>query len=289
MFIRDLYSKPGLTLSFEFFPPKSPEAETVLFEETVPALKTLNPAFFSVTFGAGGSTRKATLSIVSRIRKHHNVEAMAHLTCVGSTKEDIGNILDEAKSLGIENILALRGDPPKGESEFQATAGGFAYSGELIPFVKERGFCVGAACYPEGHVQSASKQEDWDRAVEKIELGADFLITQLFYDWQDFLEMEDYLRNKKGVKAAIIPGILPFLSTKQIKRFTSLCGSKLPADILTQLEKFADDDDAVQQLGVDVCTDICRKAMDHGVPGFHFYCLNRVPSCQAILRNLELV
>jgi methylenetetrahydrofolate reductase (NADPH) len=288
LFIRDLYAKPELAISFEFFPPKTPEAETVLFEETIPALVSLGPKFFSVTYGAGGSTREATLRIVSQIRGRFPVEAMAHLTCVGSTKEDIGRVLDEARKLGIENILGLRGDPPKGESEFTPVEGGFSYAAELIRLVKSRGFGVGGACYPEGHIQAPSKQVDWDRAALKVEAGAEFLITQLFYDWNDFLEMEDYLRNRKGLGVPLVPGVLPFLSTKQIKRFTSLCGAKLAAPLLARLDQFENDDDAVQELGIEICTGLCRKALDHGVPGIHFYCLNRTASCEKILTNLGL-
>jgi methylenetetrahydrofolate reductase (NADPH) len=286
--IRDLYAKPGVTISFEFFPPKSPEAETTLFEETIPALVRLKPSFFSVTYGAGGSTREATLRIVSKIRRSHPVEAMAHLTCVGSTKDDLARVLDEAQELGIENILALRGDPPKGETAFKPVEGGFAYSTDLIRYVKSRGFGVGGACYPEGHLEAPNKVADWDIAAAKVEAGADFLITQLFYDWQDFLEMEDYLRNKKGITVPLIPGVLPFQSTKQIKRFTSLCGARLSPELLTHLEKYENDDVAVQKLGVEVCTNICRQAVNHGAAGIHFYCLNRTPSCQAILVNLGL-
>jgi methylenetetrahydrofolate reductase (NADPH) len=288
--IRELYDRPEPTISFEFFPPKTPEAEETLFRETVPSLLTLRPSFFSVTYGAGGSTRDNTLRIVDRIRREHPVEAMSHLTCVGSTAEMLGKYLDEAHGLGIENILALRGDPPKGQTSFQPVAGGFTYAIDLIRFVKSRThFGVGAACFPEGHLESCNKHDDWDRAAQKIEAGADFLISQLFYDWSDFLDMQDYLRNKRGLKAPIIPGVLPFLSTEQIKRFTTLCGAKLARPLLTKLEAYAHDDESVRKLGVEICTDICRRLLDQGVAGVHFYCLNRVPSCAEIMHNLGLV
>jgi methylenetetrahydrofolate reductase (NADPH) len=287
--ISDFYARQKLTISFEFFPPKTPEAEEELLRQTVPALKQLGPSFISVTYGAGGSTRVNTLRIVDRIRREHGLEAAHHLTCVGATPQMLAEILEQTRALGIENLLALRGDPPRGQSEFRPVPGGFRYAVDLIRFIKERdGFCVGAACYPEGHIECGNKYRDWDYTAAKVEAGAEFLISQLFYDWNDFLEMENYLRQRKGVRVPIIPGILPFLKTEQIKRFTQLCGAKLPAPLLRQLEAWADDDEAVRRLGVEVATDLCQKAIAHGVKGLHFYCLNRVPSCREVLTNLGL-
>jgi methylenetetrahydrofolate reductase (NADPH) len=281
-----MYTRPEPTISFEFFPPKNDEAEQALFRDTVPGLQRLNPAFISVTYGAGGGTRERSFRIVDRLRKQHGIEAMAHLTCVGATRADSTAILDEAQALGIENILALRGDPPKGETTFRATAGGFSYAVDLVRFVKARGcFSVGAAGYPEGHVECPNKVLDWDRSAQKIDAGAEYLITQLFYDVEDFLAYEDYLRNKHHVKAPIVPGILPFLNSEQIKRFTRLCGAKLPEFVMRRMDAL-NDDESVRRLGVEVCTDLCRRLLDHGVPGIHFYCLNRVPSCTEVLQNL---
>lgn len=289
MRIPELYARPEPTISFEFFPPKTDEGEQTLFRETVPALQRLGPSFVSVTYGAGGSTRDRTLRMVQRLRNEFGIQSMAHLTCVGSTREQLGGVLDEAQKLGIENILALRGDPPRGETQFKPVAGGFAHAVELVRFVKARQcFAVGAACYPEGHVECSDKHVDWDRAAAKVEEGAEFLITQLFCDTADFLAMEDYLRNRRGVRVPIIPGVLPFLGTEQIKRFTTLCGAKLSPELTRRLEAFAHDDEAVRKVGVEVCTDICRKLLDHGVPGIHLYCLNRSASCAEILHNLGL-
>jgi methylenetetrahydrofolate reductase (NADPH) len=283
-----MYSRPEPTISFEFFPPKNDEAEEALFRETVPGLQRLRPAFISVTYGAGGGTRERSFRIVDRLRKHYGIEAMAHLTCVGSTRADSAAILDEAEALGIENILALRGDPPRGESTFRPTPGGFRYAVDLVRFVKERGcFSIGAAGYPEGHIECPDKFLDWDRSAQKIEAGAEFILTQLFYDAEDFFAYEDYLRHKRHVEVPIVPGILPFLGAEQIKRFTRLCGSKLPEKVLRRMEALGDDE-SVRQLGVEVCTDLCRRLLDHGVPGIHFYCLNRVPSCTEVLQNLGL-
>jgi methylenetetrahydrofolate reductase (NADPH) len=287
--IRDLYDRPVPTISFEYFPPKSADAEERLVNETTPGLKALGPAFISVTYGAGGSTRDNTLRIVNRIRREHGVDAMPHLTCVGHTRDQLVGIMREAEAAGIENVLALRGDPPKGQTEFHAVEGGFRYAVDLIRFIKglDTPFCIGAACYPEGHVECAHKHDDWDIAAQKVEAGAEFLITQLFYDWSDFLDMEDYLRGKRGVKVPIIPGILPFQGAEQIRRFTSLCGSKLPQPIAKKLDTYAGDDESVRKLGVEVCTRLCEKLMNR-VAGFHFYCLNKVQSCAEVLRNLGL-
>jgi methylenetetrahydrofolate reductase (NADPH) len=283
-----MYTRPGPTISFEFFPPKNDEAEEALFRETVPGLKRLNPAFISVTYGAGGGTRERSFRIVDRLRKQHDIEAMAHLTCVGATRADSAGILDEAESLGIGNILALRGDPPKGQAAFTPTAGGFGYAVDLIRFIRERGgFSIGAAGYPEGHVECPDKLLDWDRSAQKVEAGAEFLITQLFYDLDDFLAYEDYLRHKRHVKVPIVPGILPFLNAEQIRRFTRLCGSRLPDAVVRRMDAL-NDDESVRRLGVEVCTELCRRLLAHGVPGIHFYCLNRVPSCTEVLQNLGL-
>jgi methylenetetrahydrofolate reductase (NADPH) len=288
--IPELYARQEPTISFELFPPKTEEAEQALFKETVPALKALGPSFISVTYGAGGGTRDRTLRMVHRLRRDFGVEAMAHLTCVGSTRAMLAAVLDEAHALGIENILALRGDPPRGQKEFKPVPGGFAFARDLVRFVRGRNsFAVGAAGYPEGHIECPDKYLDWDRTAAKVEEGAEFLITQLFYDPRDFLEFEDYLRHQRGVKVPIVPGVLPFLSTEQIKRFTALCGAKLSDDLRRRLEAFGGDDESVRRLGVEVCTDLCRRLLDHGVPGLHLYCLNRVASCAEILRNLGLV
>jgi methylenetetrahydrofolate reductase (NADPH) len=287
--IRELFALPGASISFEFFPPPTEAAEKTLLGDVVPALKALKPRFFSVTYGAGGGTRDKTIGIVNRIRRDHSVEAMAHLTCVGSTKEMLAGVLDEILSLGIENILCLRGDPPKGQTTFTPTTGGFANAVDLIRFV--RGRCqlgIGAACYPEGHIECPDRQLDWDRAAAKVEAGADFLITQLFYNERPFYEMVDYLRNKRGVKVPIIPGVLPILKTEQIKRFITLCGASMPAEIMSRLETHAADDEAVRKIGVEQATTMCRNLLANGVPGIHFYCLNRAPSVSEVIRNLNL-
>jgi len=288
--IPDIYARTRPAVSFEFFPPKSDEAEETLFRETVPGLKQLRPAFISVTYGAGGGTRDRTLRIVDRLRRQHGIEAMAHATCVGHTRQEIDGILAQARELGIENLLCLRGDPPKGQATFTPVAGGFAYASDLLRHVRENWpwFSRGAAGYPEGHVECPDKLLDWDRCAAKVEAGAEFILTQLFYDAEDFLAFEDYLKNKRGVKVPIVPGVLPFLGAEQIKRFCSLCGAKLPDGLRRRLEAVAHDDESVRKLGVEACTDLCRRLLDHGVPGIHIYCLNRSASSTELVKNLGL-
>jgi methylenetetrahydrofolate reductase (NADPH) len=293
-FIRDIHAarlaagKP--VISFEFFPPKTEEGDRNLLEKTIPTLLQLKPDFCSVTYGAGGSTRDKTLMIVDRIQREHGLTAMLHLTCVNATTQQVGEVVDQARALGIKNILALRGDPIAGSNaEFQKTEGGFEYSYQLVTYLKQRGgFSIGTAGFPEGHIACKDgKQADWDHLINKINCGADFVITQLFFDNADFLEFRDYL-TKRGVKVPIVPGIIPIQSTHQIKRFTALCGAKLPDRLLASLEKFTDDDAAATQFGIDYATNQCLELLRAGVPGLHIYTLNKAPSTVAIIKNLKL-
>ena len=292
-FIRDIFAAARAAkrpvISFEFFPTKTEEGERVLLEKTIPTLMQLKPDFCSVTFGAGGSTRDKTLMIVDRIQRQHGLTAMAHLTCVNATKEEIRGYLTEASARGIKNILALRGDPPGGEGEFKMTEGGFEFSYQLVEFIRQTGgFSIGVAGFPEGHVAcKEGKYVDWHRLKNKIEHGADFLITQLFFDNRDYLEFRDYL-TKLGVTAPLVPGIISILSTAQIKRFVALCGAGLPETLVTELEKRGDDDEAVTQFGIDYATNQCQELLRQGVPGIHFYTLNKAHSTTAILKNLGL-
>jgi len=292
-FIRDIFAAAGAAkrpvISFEFFPTKTEEGERVLLEKTIPALMQLKPDFCSVTFGAGGSTRDKTLMIVDRIQRQHGLTAMAHLTCVNATKEEIRGYLTEARARGIKNILALRGDPPGGEGAFKMTEGGFEFSYQLVEFIRQIGeFSIGVAGFPEGHVACAEgKYVDWQRLKNKIDHGADFLITQLFFDNCDYLEFREYL-TKMGVTVPLVPGIISILSTAQIKKFVALCGAGLPQTLVTELEKRGDDDEAVAQFGIDYATHQCQELLRQGVPGLHFYTLNKARSTTAILKNLGL-
>ena len=291
-FIRDIHNaKRGKApvISFEFFPPKTDEGDRNLLEKTIPALMTLKPDFCSVTYGAGGSTRDKTLTIVERIQNEHGLTAMSHLTCVNSTKEQLGEVLADAKKRGIQNILALRGDPPNGVAEFQKTPGGFEFSRELVKFIKELGgFGIGTAGFPEGHIACREgKHVDWQRLAEKVKEGADFVITQLFFDNRDFFEFRDYL-TKHGVKVPLVPGMLPVLSASQIKKFTTLCGAKIPAPMLEKLESLESDDAAATAYGIDYATQQCEELLRSGVEGLHFYTLNKPHSTTQVVKNLGL-
>ena len=291
--IRDIFEagKDGgyPVISFEFFPPKTEEGDRNLLEKTLPALMALKPKFCSVTYGAGGSTREKTLMIVDRIQKQHGLTGMAHLTCVNATREQIDSVLDEARAMGIHNILALRGDPPGGIGEFQKTEGGFEYSYELVRFIREKGgFGIGTAGFPEGHIAcKAGKHADWRHLKHKIDQGADFVLTQLFFDNRDYFEMRDQL-HKMGVQIPICPGLLPILSTSQIKKFTTLCGAKIPDKMMARLDELGDDDAAVTQFGIDYATQQCEELLRGGAPGVHFYTLNKVRSTAEVLKNLGL-
>jgi len=249
----------------------------------------LKPDYCSVTYGAGGSTRDKTLMIVDRIQRDHQLPAMAHLTCVNATEEEIAKVLEQARGLGIKNILALRGDPPPGTGEFQKTEGGFEFSHQLVKFIRELdGFSIGTAGFPEGHIAcKEGKQTDWDRLKTKIDCGADFVLTQLFFDSNDFFEFRDYLK-KLGVTVPIVPGILPVQSASQIKKFTALCGAKLPQKLTTRLDELGDDDAAVSDFGIQYATCQCEELLKSGVPGLHFYTLNKSGPTTRIMKNLGL-
>ncbi len=292
-FIRDIFAAKQAAqrpvISFEFFPTKTDEGERTLMDKTIPALCQLKPDFCSVTYGAGGSTREKTLGIVARIQNEHKLPVMAHLTCVNATEQQTRDILAQARALGIQNILALRGDPPGGTGEFQKTEGGFEFSYQLVQLLRQlNGFSIGVAGFPEGHIAcKEGKQVDWQRLKHKIDQGADFVVTQLFFDNADFYEFRDYL-TKLGVKVPIVPGIIPIGSAAQIKKFTALCGAKLPDPLLVELEKRATDDAACAAFGIEYATRQCADLLKHGAPGIHFYTLNKAAATTAIVKNLGL-
>lgn len=276
-------------VSLEFFPTKTEEGERTLLEKTIPALRQLNPDFCSVTYGAGGGTREKTLAIVDRIQREQQLTSMAHLTCVNATKEQTLVVLQQAEELGIKNILALRGDPPDGASGFTKTEGGFEYSYQLVRFVREIGkFSIGVAGFPEGHIAcKEGKYVDWQRLKHKIDQGADFVITQLFFRNSDYFEFRDFLAGL-GVTVPLVPGILPILSTAQIKRFVALCGAELPGLLLSELEKRRNDDEAVIRFGIEYATKQCEELLCEGAPGLHFYTLNKARSTTEVVKNLGL-
>ncbi|MEJ7656277.1 MAG: methylenetetrahydrofolate reductase [NAD(P)H] [Thermoleophilaceae bacterium] len=272
--------------SFEFFPPKTDEGTESLFE-TVSELQHDDPAFVSVTYGALGSTRDRTLNIVKRIKQETSIEAMAHFTCVGATTEELRSTLDEMREIGIDNVLALRGDPPQGETEWRQTEGGLKYSTELIELVRgQYPFAVGAASFPEVHPEAVDLEHDLRFLKEKVEAGATFLITQLFFDNDHYFSFVEAAR-ERGIDVPIIPGIIPVTNFKQLKRITGMCGASIPADFERELAEREDDADAVKDLGVSYATLQCADLLSRGAPGIHFYTLNKSPATRAILAALR--
>lgn len=286
MFIKDLLQHETPSFSFEFFPPKTDEAFDALVD-TIRELQKLHPTFVSVTHGAGGSTGRRTIDVVAKAKGELGQESMAHLTCVGSTVEEIRDVLDELQARGIENVLPLRGDPPAGTEVFEKTPGGFGNANELVSFIRERyDFCLGVAGYPEGHQEAPDLDTDLANLKRKVDAGADFIITQLFFDnrfYWDFVERATAI----GITIPIIPGIMPILNVDQIKRFTRMCGASIPTTLLEQLEAVHDDSAAVHLLGVEHATQQCRELLEGGAPGIHFYTLNRSSSTRNIFQNLK--
>lgn len=293
-YIREIHKKANEAnrpvISIEFFPPKTEKGDETLFGKTIPKLMELKPDYCSVTYGAGGSTREKTLLIVKEIQEKHGLTAMSHLTCVNATESELRAYLDESKKAGIKNILALRGDPPAGTTEFQATEGGFEYSYQLVELIRSYDcFSIGVAGFPEGHIAcKAGKQTDWKHLKTKANAGADFVLTQLFFDNQDYLEFGDFVKNQAGVDIPIYPGILPILSGGQIKRFTELCGASIPARMTARLDELGDDNEAVLEYGIEYATEQCQALLDAGAPGLHFYCLNKSYSTTRVIENLGL-
>jgi methylenetetrahydrofolate reductase (NADPH) len=282
-----LASNEEPVFSFEFFPPRTSEGERML-QDTLRTLRALEPSFVSVTYGAGGSTRDRTVEITKWIKQDLGVEAMAHLSCVGTTREQLIEILDEIEAAGIDNVLALRGDPPRGEAEWRPHPGGLRYSTELAQLITDRyDFSVGAACFPEIHPEASDLAHDLRFLSEKIAAGARFLITQLFFDNRLYFDFVAEAR-AAGIELPIIPGIIPVTDVNQIKRFTTMCGASIPPALLEQLELRADDPEAVVQLGVAYATLQCADLLRRGAPGIHFYTLNRSPATRAIVSALKL-
>jgi methylenetetrahydrofolate reductase (NADPH) len=287
MRIRDLMTGHSPVFSFEFFPPKTEQGERNLYH-TVDHLRALGPSFVSVTYGAGGSTRDRTIELVRRIKHDIGLEAMAHLTCVGASREEIKAVLERLRASGIENVLALRGDPPGGEAAFVRPYDGFAFASELVSFIRAGGFafCLGGACYPEGHVECRDRHQDLEHLKLKVDCGLDFVITQLFFDNADYFAFVERARTR-GIRIPIIPGIMPITNVAQIERFTSMCGARIPAALKARLEHVRDDDAAVRAVGIEHATAQCRDLLAHGAPGVHFYTLNQSPATRAIFERLH--
>jgi methylenetetrahydrofolate reductase (NADPH) len=291
--IRDIYADSRAAgrpvISFEFFPPKTQDGEHNLLQKTIPALLHTKPDYCSVTYGAGGSTRDKTLMIVDRIQGQHGLTAVAHLTCVCATKEQIGELLAQIRGLGVRNLLALRGDPPGG-GEFEVTPGGFEFSSQLVRFIREQGdFSIGVAGFPEGHIAcKQGKYADWQHLKEKVEAGAEFVLTQLFFDNSDFHEFREHLTQELRLNVPIVPGVVSILSCAQVKRFTAMCGARIPPPLAAKLDAFGNDDAAVAEFGIEYATRQCEDLLRAGVPGIHFYTLNKAQAAVRILKNLGL-
>jgi len=293
MNVRDIYARNAArkvpTISFELYPPKKPEDEPNLYEKTLPRLQELRPDFITVTYGAGGSTRTKTLEIAVRVRDMTGLPVACHLACLGSPPEEAVAFLDKAREAGIENIVAIRGDPPKWIPDWKPHPQGMKYGIELVRIVRAHGdWGIVAGAYPEGHPTCAEgKKVDWDRTAEKVGAGADVLTTQLFYDNRDFFEFESHLR-KLGVSVPVVPGMMTVISSAQVKRFCNLSGATLPSILKERFDANENDNDAARQIGIDYATEQCQELLAHGVPGFHFYTLNKARSVRAILENIGL-
>ncbi len=286
MKISSLFATGKPVFSFEFFPPKTAAGETALLQ-AVERLRRLQPSFVSVTYGAGGTTREKTLDIVTRIKRDFAIEAMAHLTCVGHSRGEIGNILDRLRQGGIENVLALRGDPPRGEDHFVPPADGFAFASELVAYIRSRGddFCLGGAGYPEGHTECRDLALDIGHLRTKVDAGIDFVITQLYYDNADYFAFIERAR-AAGIELPIVPGIMPITDRQQIERIASLCGARIPGQLHERLNTATSSADE-ERVGIDWATRQCRELLDCGAPGIHFYTLNKSPATAAILSELR--
>lgn len=287
MRIGEAYGPNKFGLSFELFPPKSAAAEHALFENLSELVK-FEPAYITCTYGAGGTTRDKTLEVVAAVKERHNISVAAHLTCVGSTTEQLLSYLHDARQRGIENIVALRGDPPQGDTQFRAVEGGLSYANELVQLIREQmdHFGIAVAGYPEKHLEAESFEIDLTNLKRKVDAGADAVITQLFYNNADFFRFRDAAQ-ASGIDVPIVPGILPVTNLAQIKRISSLCGAVLPESFTRDLSSAGDDAEAQFEVGVEFAQKQVQELIDAGVPGIHFYVLNKSQATSKILRSIS--
>lgn len=284
MRISDAIATQRPFFSFEFFPPRDDEGARRLFE-TISALGPLRPSFVSITYGAGGSTRARTVALAKEIQQQTGLNVVAHVTCIGADRAQLRELFDDLARAGIENILALRGDPPAG-TPFAPTPGGFAYANELIAMLRRNyGFCIGAACYPEKHPEAPTFDDDLRHLKAKADAGAEFLISQLFFDNAHFFEFERRAR-EAGIGVPILPGLMPITNFAQIQRFVAMCGASIPPKMKVEMESRKDDVKAVEDLGVAYASMQAIGLLQGGAPGIHFYTLNRSPATRAIVSSL---
>lgn len=286
MRIADLYARSEPVFSFEFFPPKTDAGYWSLYR-TISELKQLDPGFVSVTCGAAGSTRQKTAELVARIQTDIGLTAMAHMVCTGTTREELEVTLHSMRGDGIENVLALRGDAPRDQPDWRPVAGGFSHADELVAFLHERfDFCIGGACYPEKHPEAPSPEADLERLVGKVAAGAEFLITQLFFDGADYWSFVERARSA-GIEVPIVPGIMPVISHANLRRIATLSpGTKIPKALEAGLAEAGDDPERALDAGVAWATQQSRELLDRGAPGIHFYTLNRSPATRRVHANL---
>jgi methylenetetrahydrofolate reductase (NADPH) len=285
MKISELYKKRDLVLSFEVFPPKLDTSLETIFD-TIGQLKALHPAFISVTYGAGGSQKGRTVEIASRIKNGFQLEAMAHLTCVGHARNDIDQILAALREAGVQNVLALRGDPPQGQPDFDFSKGDFRYASELARYIRQKGdFCIAAAAYPEGHRDCSRITLDWQHLKAKVDAGADVLVTQLFFDNRIFYHFLDAVRGM-GIRCPIVPGIMPVFNAKQIKRILTLCGGSMPADLLLLTDKYGDSPEDMKKAGIEYAIRQIQDLLKNGVDGIHLEPMNKPELAREILNGI---
>ena len=285
--LREIYARPGKVFSIEFFPPKTEKGDESLFRE-IATLQSLKPAFCSVTYGAGGSTRERTVDLVDRIHKECCQEVMCHLTVVGQSKEQVRSVLKHLKERNIENLIALSGDPPQGVADWKPHPEGFTHSIELVKEAVSCGcFSIAVAGFPEVHPRAKSREDDLRYLKEKVDAGADVIITQLFFENEHYFRFVEDLR-RLDVTVPIVPGVLPILSAAQVRRFTQLCGAKIPPRLERRLAEVENDDEEAAKLGIDYAIEQCRGLLAFGAPGLHFYSLNKARSVKAIFSNLNL-
>jgi methylenetetrahydrofolate reductase (NADPH) len=282
------YGPGKFGLSFELFPPKTPQGVASLFQH-VARLTEFKPSYITCTYGAGGSTQETTLEIVARVHREFRLPVATHLTCVGRTVDQLREYLRTAVGMGVGNVVALRGDPPKGDSAFRPVDGGYRYANELVCLVHSEfpDLGIAVAGYPEKHQEAPSHDVDLANLKRKVDCGADIIITQLFYNNEDFFRFRDRC-HALGIKLPIVPGLLPVTNFAQIKRITSLCGAQLPAKFVEQLEAAGEVADDQFKIGVDFATQQTQELLDAGVPGIHFYVLNRSEAAAEVLQNVRL-
>lgn len=287
MKIKDLYLDSKPVFSFEFFPPKTPQGEQSLLG-AAGRLKELGASFLSMTYGAGGSTREKTIELSDLVRSTSGVETVCHVTCVGQSRDEVRAVLEQMRDRGMMNVMALRGDPPRGEAGWTPHPDGFRYAAELVREAKSLGdFSVAVAGFPEIHPESPDRETDLRMLKLKIDSGADVVVTQLFFDTDAFIRFDRALKSAR-VEIPIVPGIMPIQSVGQVRRFTALCGSAIPPELDARLTEVENDDEAARALGVEYAAEQIARLLDYGVPGVHIYCLNKTESSEEIFEKLGL-